>query len=261
MNDINLRIKELIEKEKLSVRAFTTQIGTSNGVINKVLKQETGVSVDTILRIIDKFKLNANWLLTGQGEMYLADAQPRSEVKVLTTTVDAENNEKIVLVPEKAEAGYLKSFENEGLMVDFLKKLPVISLPGSEYHNASFRAFEVSGHSMEPTFYPRDIVVCRYIESANYIRNKEIYIIVTRNEGIIIKRVVKKDSMLELHSDNEEYDPYTIDLQEIVEIWKFEARISKVAPMPRRRLKAIEEGLNAVQQQLTLQFKIMNKEK
>jgi len=259
-NAINQRIKFLREKLNLSQIDFSKRLKVSQSRIAKIETGRVDVDITFLSHIALELNINRDWLLTGQGEMYLTDAT-QSNLKILTTTVDDTSNEKIVLVPEKAEAGYLKSFEHEGLMIDFLKNLPVISLPGNEYHNASFRAFEVSGHSMEPTFYVRDIVVCRYIEHYSYIRNKEVYVIVTRNEGIVIKRVVKKENTLELHSDNEDFEPYSINLEDIVEIWKFEAKISKVAPMPRSRLKAIEDGLHAVQQQLILQFKILNDKK
>lgn len=262
MNEINFRIKTVIEKSGLSINAFSKKIGLSNGTINKALSNDTYIGLENILNIVKIFNVSPTWLLTGEGEMY-TNTEKKEEKRSLpvAVVVDDSNEEKIVLVPEKAEAGYLKSFEHEGVMVDFLKKLPTISLPGSDFHNATFRAFEVSGHSMEPTFYPRDIVICRFVEHYSYIRNKEIYIVVTKNDGIIIKRVAKQESGLELHSDNDDFEPYIIGFEDIFEVWKFEARITKHAPMPAKRLKKIEENLSMINQQLTLQFKFLNEKK
>lgn len=100
--------------------------------------------------------------------------------------------------------------------------------------NGSLRSFEVYGHSMEPTFYPRDIVVCRLINNLDCIRNKEVYAIITKREGVITKRVIKKGDYLELHGDNSEFEPYQIHLSEIHQVWKFETRISKFASLPQQ---------------------------
>jgi phage repressor protein C with HTH and peptisase S24 domain len=259
---VNQRIKFLREKLNLSQYELTSRLKISQSRLARIELNKVEVELPLLTHIAYELGINRNWLLTGEGEMY-ANAEKKEENRSIpvAVVVDDSNEEKIVLVPEKAEAGYLKSFEHGGLMIDFLKKLPTISLPGADFHNATFRAFEVSGHSMEPTFYPRDIVICRFIEHYSYIRNKEIYIIVTKNDGIIIKRVVKQESGLELHSDNDDFEPYIIGFEDIFELWKFEARITKHAPMPARRLKKIEENLSMINQQLTLQFKFLNEKK
>lgn len=256
---VNQRIKFLRESLKISQTDFSGKLQVSQSRIAKIENQKVEVDIALVSHIAYELNVDRNWLLTGEGEMFASqNTSNQNDLKVFTTTVDNTGNESIVLVPERAEAGYLKSFAHEGLMVDFLKTLPVISLPGSEFHNGSFRAFEINGHSMEPTFFVRDIVICRFIEGVEYVRNKEVYVIITKNEGIIIKRAVKKDNNLELHSDNDEFDPYLMSFSEIHEIWKFEARISKFAPMPRKRLKGIEDKLEGIQQQLTLQFTYLN---
>ena len=68
------------------------------------------------------------------------------------------------------------------------------------------------------------IVIGRYIETFNDIISNRRYVLVTVNEGIVFKRVNKNaifQSKLFLHSDNLSYSPYSIEKEEILEIWSF----------------------------------------
>ena len=65
------RIKQIIENEGLSVRKFEEIISCSNGVIAKVLKKQTDISVKVLISIKENFpQYSAEWLLTGEGDMY-----------------------------------------------------------------------------------------------------------------------------------------------------------------------------------------------
>lgn len=72
------RIKQIIENEGLSVRKFEEIISCSNGVIAKVLKKQTDISVKVLISIKEKFpQYSAEWLLTGEGDMYVTGKSPK----------------------------------------------------------------------------------------------------------------------------------------------------------------------------------------
>jgi hypothetical protein len=66
--------------------------------------------------------------------------------------------------------------------------------------------------------------VGQYVERAGDLMNNRRYVLLTRNEGIVFKRLLVQDpnaDSLTLLSDNTEYQPYSIDLGEILEAWEY----------------------------------------
>ncbi|GAB4409898.1 MAG: hypothetical protein OHK0053_36700 [Microscillaceae bacterium] len=147
--------------------------------------------------------------------------------RVLTITVDHEDNENIELVPEKAAAGYARGFAD----AEFLRELPKYQLPFLS-KGRTYRAFEISGDSMLP-LRPHSIVIGEYVENWNEIRDGQVCVVVSKNEGIVLKKVFNKINergTLLLKSSNIAYSPYEISADEVLEIWRFAAYISKDLP-------------------------------
>jgi predicted membrane GTPase involved in stress response len=78
-------------------------------------------------------------------------------------------------------------------------------------------------------------VVGEFIDDWKTIKSNETYVVVSKNDGIVYKRVINKlkdQKQLLLKSDNKVYDPYTITADEVIEIWKAKAYISMNFPEP-----------------------------
>src|SRR5690606_26903848 len=108
-----------------------------------------------------------------------------SNLRVLSVTVDANNNENIELVPVLASAGYLNGYNDP----EYVKELPKFSLP--MFNQGTYRAFEIKGDSMLPlpsgTF-----IVTEYVENWQDIKAGQTYVIVSRNDGVVYKRIGSK---------------------------------------------------------------------
>lgn len=148
-------------------------------------------------------------------------------------TVDAAGQDNVVLVPVRARAGYLAGYED----AEFIQGLPAYRLPGLTH--GTFRMFEVFGHSMVPTFHESDIIITRYVENLLEVRDDRIYVVVSRRDGVVVKRVVNRvqtDSVLILNSDNQrhagEYPPIIISPDEVLEIWYATAYMSRQMRAP-----------------------------
>jgi transcriptional regulator with XRE-family HTH domain len=135
-------------------------------------------------------------------------------------TVDAMGVDNVVMVPVRARAGYLAGYEDP----EYIQTLPSYRLPGLVH--GTFRMFEISGPSMVPTFHDSDVIVGRYVENFLEIKDDRVYVVVTRNDGVVVKRVtnrVQRDGKLILNSDNQrhagEYPPIVLDPEEVIEIW------------------------------------------
>jgi len=84
----------------------------------------------------------------------------------------------------------------------------------------TFRVFQIKGDSMLP-IQPGSYLFCEYVEGVSSIREGDIYIIITREEGLVCKRVfLQEDHQLLLKSDNPEYTPYPVDGRTVLELWK-----------------------------------------
>jgi SOS-response transcriptional repressor LexA len=86
------------------------------------------------------------------------------------------------------------------------------------------RAFSIKGDSMPP-LKDGSIVVGQEIDSLSEIRDGETYIIVTKDDGIVYKRIyrdpAKRENVFVLHSDNPLYPPYTVQADKMLEVWSF----------------------------------------
>ncbi|MFK7781641.1 hypothetical protein [Psychroserpens sp.] len=77
------RIIALISELKLSARQFDISIGTANGYILRMQKNNASVGSDVIERIIKEYpQVNLVWLITGKGEMFIKEqTKPKSRSK------------------------------------------------------------------------------------------------------------------------------------------------------------------------------------
>jgi phage repressor protein C with HTH and peptisase S24 domain len=132
-------------------------------------------------------------------------------------TVDQEGNENILLVPQYAQAGYTTGLSDP----DYIDSLPTYRLP--KIDSGTYRMFEVRGNSMVPTLHSGSYAVGQWVESLDDIKDDQVYIVVLKDDGIVIKRLInrlKKYGNLYAKSDNRsEFEPYTIEPNDILEIW------------------------------------------
>ncbi len=142
--------------------------------------------------------------------------------------VNEQQEEKISLVPVKATAGYLNGYADP----EFIEQLPNFNLPFSQLSQGTYRAFQIKGDSMLPIA-SESYILTEYLENWNWLKSGKCYIVVSKNDGIVYKRVVNQfdeKQSLELHSDNPTYEPYEIEGSELLEIWRAVGFISFELP-------------------------------
>ena len=161
-----------------------------------------------------------------QHKMEVRKYASASNLRILSITIDSEENENVEFVPEKAAAGYTTGYADEQYLVDLPKyKLPFLP------KGRTYRAFEITGDSMLPIL-PNSIFIGDYIPDFNDVKEGQICVVVTE-DGIVLKRVynrIKERNVLVLKSSNIMYEPYEVDAQEVKEIWGFMAYISRQVP-------------------------------
>lgn len=152
-------------------------------------------------------------------------------------TVDSSGRENISYVSVKARAGYLLGFGDPA----YIEKLPAFTVPG--YTHGTYRLFEVDGHSMFPTLQASDRVITRWA-GISEVRDDRVYVIVTKNDGVLIKRIINRyqEGKIIAKSDNNhggEFPALVLDLSEISEIWYVVERWTRQLPGPGEIYKRI----------------------
>lgn len=184
------------------------------------------IAVDTLLKV-DIGSLTESQL--GQLERGFDAYLGGSDLRVLATTVDNSNNENIEIVPEKAKAGYMSGYADP----EFISELPVFNLPFLS-RSKKYRAFQLQGDSMLP-IPDGAYVTAEYLQDWFTVLDGHAYIVFTMDDGIMFKIVenrIREEGKLVLYSLNPIYEPYSVRISEVREIWKFVNYISSSLPDP-----------------------------
>lgn len=221
MMHISDNLKTLRNREKLTQQQVADGIKVS---IDSYKKYEYGKNTPPAEVLLDMsrfFHVSIDLLLTVPLNKTAIDNLVRLEDNriVLPIKVDKLGNNLIEIVPHKARMGYTSGYADP----EFIENLQTISLPF--LRNGKFRAFPTAGDSMPP-HKDSSFIVGRYVENITDIKDGDTYVIVTRNEGIVYKRLRKANpSTLIVQSDNSLYEPYEIRYSEILELWHFACSI------------------------------------
>ncbi len=161
---------------------------------------------------------------------------------------------EIHLVPVKAAAGYLAGYADP----EFVDELNTFTLPMLAPGN--YRAFEIIGDSMLPT--PSgSVIVGEKVEKLEEIKTNHTYIVVSRQEGIVYKRIMKNNrakSKWTLISDNPTYQPYNVEADDIIEIWQAHMIITKANVQQRWDVNQLAGLVSNLQEQVSTLKKRMN---
>jgi SOS-response transcriptional repressor LexA len=105
------------------------------------------------------------------------------------------------------------------------------------------------------------IIVGEKVESLDDTKNGQAYIVVSKNEGIVYKRIQKNNrakNKVSLESDNPNYQPYQINSEDIVELWMAQVVIGKVTTQQRWDVNSLANLVNNLQDQVSSLKKKMN---
>ena len=93
------------------------------------------------------------------------------------------------------------------------------------------------------------------------VKSNLTYIVVSRNEGIVYKRVLKNNKLknkITLVSDNTVFQPYTVNAEDVLEIWKAEMVLSKANTEQRWDVNQLAGLVSNLQDQVTNLKRKMN---
>ena len=189
----------------------------------QVITQYFGITMDelTNMKLWESTKPDTNLEKRTKGE----------NLRVLTTVVNNTDKELITSVPVQASAGYTTGYADK----EFIDELPCFSLPLTELSKErTYRVFQIKGDSMEPVK-SGSYIITEYLPNWNEIVDDETYVVITLNEGLVYKRLynrISNQNEIILKSDNPEYQPYSVSIEDVLEVWKALGFISFSLPKP-----------------------------
>jgi len=229
---------------------FANKLKIKRSLIGAYEEERAEPRLDVLENLCSIFKLTLDELLlkdlaASKGNNYL---EKRRQLKM------ASEAQVIQFVPVKAAAGYLAGYADP----EFVDELNTFTLPMLAPGN--YRAFEIVGDSMLP-IPSGSVIVGEKIENVDDVKSNNTYIVVSKGEGIVYKRIMKNNrakNKLTLISDNPQYSPYTVNADEVLEIWKAEMVITKANTQQRWDVNQLAGLVSNLQDQVSSLKRKMN---
>ena len=228
---------------------FATKLGIKRSLLGAYEEERADPRVDVLEVVCDMFKLTLDDLFLKD----LSDNKGNYLAKRRAQKLAAGTND-IQFVPVKAAAGYLAGYADP----EFIDELNTFTLP--MLAPGHYRAFEIVGDSMLPT-QSGSIIVGEKVEDINDVKNNFTYIVISRNEGIVYKRMMKNNrskNKYTLISDNPTYQPYQMGAEDILEIWKAMMILGKANTQPHWDVNQLANVVSTLQEQVSNLKKKMN---
>ncbi|MGN6294832.1 MAG: XRE family transcriptional regulator [Chitinophagaceae bacterium] len=245
----NQNLKYLRKLRGWTQEEFANKLRIKRSLLGAYEEERAEPRIDVLEAVCDIFKLTLDDILrkdlSDNKSNYLAK---RRAMKLASGRTD------IPFVPVKAAAGYLAGYADP----EFIDELNTFTLP--MLAGGNYRAFEIIGDSMLPT--PSgSVIVGEKVDNLDDVKNDVPCIVVSRNEGIVYKRVQKTGrtkNKLTLVSDNPIYHPYTMNTEDVLEMWQAQMVISKASQQQRWDMGQLATIVNDLQEQVITLKKRMN---
>lgn len=186
---ISEKLRLVFTELKVNQTLFARNVGISVGNFSDIINGKINPSSMALQKMAEVYSVNLNWLLTGEGTMFIDNAAIS----------------RIPIYDIKASAGFGRNGDFEHPPVKGFFELDTTLL---EKYKGRVRVVEVEGDSMSPTFLHGQFVV--FVE--NLIQSDGIYII-NKNGSILIKRIQFKpaENKMIIISDNSNYEKEIVD--------------------------------------------------
>jgi transcriptional regulator with XRE-family HTH domain len=221
---IGKNIRYLRNLKNLSQEALAEQLGITRARLVTYENERNEPPVELLVTLSEHFSISLDVLVKGD----LMKTNPEAMMKVgrnrilFPVIIDTEGQDLVEVIPEKASAGYLRGYSDPEY-IEGLQRMKLPFLPAGKH-----RAFPIKGDSMPP-LREGSYVIGKYVDSFADVRDGNTYVLLTRNEGIVYKRLYRdqeQDDTLMLHSDNKIYPPYQLRSSELLEIWEYTCSIN-----------------------------------
>jgi transcriptional regulator with XRE-family HTH domain len=258
----DLGISERISLIRSSFSLTAERLGEVAGVSGTAIANIEGGSslnpgAEMLANISSKLGINLNWLILGEGPILKDEAaalMAQFAPKGLTfkpghendpfyskpskgsgvgktngphiVALDPNGNTAAPIYNIKTAARYITGYDSQ----ERPEQDGILSLPSWLLKSGDHAVFPVLGDSMEPTFFAEDYVLCRFIDRAEWsnLGRQTVCVVVSHSRGVQLKRVTVRasDTLVRCKSDNRQHRSFSLDFDDVLELWRFEWRLT-----------------------------------
>lgn len=227
MKSIGERLEYLIEKKGITAYELSSSTGISQSTLSRIINKGSKPNLKNSEALAKYFQITKDWLINGSIEK--EDFNQSSVLNESNSEYLKSESLSVMHVPlvnQYAYAGYM-SGSGDTEYIDTLPKIPFVL---DKEYKGEYLCFEVKGDSMDDeshqSYLEGDILLCRnirkeYWKSKLHI-NKWDFVIVHKERGIVVKRILKHDveqGIITLHSFNDYYSDYDVHLNDVDKIF------------------------------------------
>lgn len=249
MSFANKNLKYLRKLRGWTQEEFAQKLRIKRSLLGAYEEERAEPRIDILEAVADMFKLTLDDLLRRDVSDNKTSYLSRRRAQKL-----ANGRADIPFVPVKAAAGYLAGYSDP----EFIDELNTFTLP--MLNGGDYRAFEIVGDSMMPT--PSgSVIVGEKVQNLEEIKSNNTYIVVSKTDGIVYKRVLKNNrqkNKFTLVSDNPTYQPYQVSAEEILELWQAQMILFKANTQQRWDVNNLANLVSNLQEQVTVLKKRMS---
>ena len=215
---VSKRVGQYIEKKGISYYAFENSLGASRGSISKAVKEGKSIGSNVLETIMSIYTdINPNWLLTGQGKMFLENDNFLENRQLATFQLKTDyslENQQIPLYDIEAVAGLVPLFNDANVKqpIDYISIPRLPKCDGAVY---------ITGDSMYPLLKSGDIVLYKEVQDKkNEIFWGEMYLLsidMSGEEYITVKYIQKSElnGFVKLVSQNKHHQDKDVEFEKI----------------------------------------------
>ncbi len=204
-SSIGKRIRDAREGAGLLQSALARKIQVTTRTIQRWEKGEQIPDADKVIAIAHLAHVQTQWLLTGEGAMYLQEPQsPDRTPEVNLHRVGLVKVPLLASVPAgKPALIFHPDFVERYVVIDDVKDPAAIGLV-------------VRGQSMAPRLEEGDIII---VSPKREIHNGDICVVRVGDEDTV-KRIKFEDQFIHLIPLNRDYEPMVVHKKDVAFIWK-----------------------------------------
>lgn len=194
--EISEQLKLIRKNKGLTQQEFANQLEVSTATIASVENGSRDIPKALMKSLVKKFGINANWLLTGEGEMFQSEAPSAQRIPAELVSGGGEEGIPFYDIDVMAHIAESLDLKDE-------KPAGILSIPGFEDCVA---CFPVYGSSMEPKISSGDVIAVSKAVDCERILWGEIYLVIT-DAWRVVKTVHpgKTEEYIILRSINPDY--------------------------------------------------------
>jgi len=233
VNDINMgkatigdRIVDFVNKMGMSPFEFSAKLGYTSTSEYSRIRNGKPVSEVVIRKILKAFpEMSRDWLVHGKGE----PNKNESESWIREPEIEYRSHRKVPEIKEDTNGRPIPKLDVDVYASIIPSLSDAVTLKPSAFINIPVfsqgeLAVGVSGHSMKGLINHGDWVVIKKLTHMSGLVPGEAHLIVTKADNIKTIKFIKKSDKAKhiklVPYNTEQFDPYDVALDDILEIWR-----------------------------------------